>query len=378
MLTVRDNNIEAGQVVSDDLKVTVTDAAGPFLVTSQNTVDVVWTPETQETISWDVAGTDGNGINVSSVNILLSTDEGKTFSTLLASNVPNDGTQIITVPDSKAPLCFIMVEAIGNYFFSMNTQSFSIGEFSKVCNSYVADDTPVAIPDNDETGVSSVIAVSENVSVENIKVRLINDSNPSLETPGITHEYLGDLIISLESPQGTVRELLVNKCDAREDIQAVFSDEGIELTCNSSNPGIAGIIKPSQEFTGFNGENSQGNWTLKVVDDGAVDTGFLESWSLEICTSEAVLGVNNYVFDDFNVYPNPSNGDFKVTFRSEDTGDVDIVVYDLLGRKIVDQTYKNQLNSFEQNMSLNQLAGGIYILSVKRANKMSSHKIRIK
>ena len=152
-LTVRDNNSEAGQVVSDDLKVTVTDAAGPFLVTTQNTVDVVWTPGTQETISWDVAGTDGNGINVSSVNILLSIDEGETFSTLLASNVPNDGTQIITVPDSKSSLCYIMVEAVGNYFFSMNTQSFSIGEFNKVCNSYVADDTPVAIPDNDETGV---------------------------------------------------------------------------------------------------------------------------------------------------------------------------------------------------------------------------------
>ena len=177
MLTVRDNNIEAGQVVSDDLRVTVTDAAGPFLVTTQNTVDVVWTPGTQETISWDVAGTDGNGINVSRVNILLSTDEGKTFSTSLATDVPNDGTQIITVPDSKAPLCFIMVEAIGNHFFSMNTKSFSIGEFNKICNSYVSTPPRVAIPDNDETGVSSVITVSENVSVENIMVRLINDSN---------------------------------------------------------------------------------------------------------------------------------------------------------------------------------------------------------
>ena len=172
--------------------------------------------------------------------------------------------------------------------------------------------------------------------------------------------------------------MLNRACDAREDIEAIFSDQGDELICNVSDPGITGTIKPAQEFSVFNGENAQGNWTLKVVDAAEFDTGFLEAWSLEICSSEAVLGVNNFVFDDFNVYPNPSNGNFKVKFNSEDTGDVDIMVYDILGRKIAHQTYKNQLNSFEENLDLSQVNGGIYILSVKRANKMSSHKIRIK
>ena len=378
MLTVRDNNVEAGQVASDDLKVTVTGAAGPFLVTSQNTDQMVWTANTDETITWDVAGTNGNGVNVSMVNILLSTDGGKTFTTVLASNVPNDGSQMIKVPDTKAPQCFVMVEAVGNFFFSINTLSFSIGEFNEVCNSMTSGDTPVAIPDNDTNGASSVVAFSENVDIEKVRVRLINDSNPSVNAPGITHPYLGDLTITLESPEGTIVELFNGACDAREDIQATFSDQGDELVCNPSNPGVTGTVKPAQEFSVFNGENAQGNWTLKVVDGAEVDTGFLESWSLEICSSEAVLGVNNYVFDDFKVYPNPSDGNFKVKFNSEDIGDVDIVVYDILGRKIAQQTFKNQLNSFEQNMDLSQVSGGIYILSVKRANKISSHKIRIK
>lgn len=378
MLTVRDNNVEAGQLASDDLKITVTNAAGPFVVTSQNATELVWTPGNEETITWDVAGTNGNGLNVSMVNILLSTDGGKTFSTSLASNVANDGSQIITVPDSKAPQCFVMVQAIGNIFFSMNTESFSIGEFNEVCNNQSSGDTPVAIPDNDSNGVSSIVNVAENISVEKILVRLINDSNPSVNAPGITHSYLGDLTITLESPEGTIVELLNRACDAREDIEAIFSDQGDELICNASNPGITGTIKPAQEFSVFNGENAQGNWTLKVVDGAEFDTGFLESWSLEICSSEAVLGVNNFVFDDFNVYPNPSNGNFKVKFNSEDTGDVDIMVYDILGRKIDHRTYKNQLNSFEENLDLSQVSGGIYILSVKRANKMSSQKIRIK
>ena len=123
-LTVRDNNPEAGQVASDDLKVTVTDAAGPFVVTSQNTVDLVWTKNTTETITWDVAGTTGNGINVSDVNILLSTDGGKTFNTILASNTPNDGTHIINVPDTSASKCFVMIEAVDNFFFALCYLSF--------------------------------------------------------------------------------------------------------------------------------------------------------------------------------------------------------------------------------------------------------------
>ena len=52
VFSARDNHVEAGQVSSDDLKVSVTAAAGPFLVTSQNTEDLIWTQNTQEIITW--------------------------------------------------------------------------------------------------------------------------------------------------------------------------------------------------------------------------------------------------------------------------------------------------------------------------------------
>lgn len=373
--TVRDNNIEAGQVGSDDLRITVTDAAGPFVVTSQNVEDLVWTMGEQETITWDVAGTDGNGVNVSNVNILLSTDWGKTFSTVLAANVPNDGMQIITVPEFKASQCFIMIEAIGNRFIALNSKSFSIGEFNEVCTISKSSDTPLAIPDNNREGVTSVINIADDVRVENIAVSFVTDDGQ----PGIEHSYLGDITILLESPEGTVIQLLSKSCDASEDIQATFSDLGdVNLLCRNFSPGISGTKKPLEEFANFNGESAQGNWILTVIDDEAADTGTLESWSLEVCSSEAVLGVNNYVFEDFTVFPNPSDGNFKVRFKSDELGDVDILIYDILGRKVVEKTFKNASNRFEEEMDLGSVSGGIYLLSVKRGNKMSSHKLRIK
>ena len=377
MLTVRDNNTEAGRIFSDDLLVNVSDAAGPFMVTSQNFEDLVWMPNSQETITWDVAGTNVNGINVTKVNILLSTDGGRSFSTVLASDVPNDGSHPISVPNVNAPYCFIMVEAVGNIFFSVNKKRFSIGEFNEVCSFYASEDTPLPIPDNDPKGVTSTITIAENASVETVKVRLINEINPTVTSPGIIHTFLSDLVVTLESPQGTVVELFNRSCNSSEDIMATFADDGADLTCNASNPGISGIKKPAQELSLFSGESIQGEWILTVTDYQGEDEGILEGWGLEICSSQSVLGVEDYTFDDFKLFPNPSDGIFTLKFRTEETDDVEIFVYDVLGRKIASKTYKNSINSFDEQINFSPLSKGIYMLRIKRGNRMSTRKIFI-
>ena len=368
-LSVRDNNAEAGQVDSDDLIVTVTGAAGPFVVTSQSTEGLVWTPGSQETVTWNVAGTTGNGVNVGRVNIRLSVDGGKTFPVLLASNVSNDGSQAVSVPDSQAPKCFIMVEAVGNFFFALNPKAFSIGEFNEVCTETAATDTPINIPDNDPAGITSQIEITEDLLVETIKVK-IND---------LRHSFLGDLDVSLESPSGTVVELLSGTCDGSENIEnAIFDDFGGEIDCVfPPAAGISGVIKPLQPLAGFSGESSLGKWTLKVVDRFDRDVGSLEDWSLEICASEPVLGVNNFVFDNFKIFPNPSEGRFRIQFNSETTGEVDVTVYDLLGRKVAQRVYSSSATSFDEEVQMNGISSGLYILRVKRGNKISSQKITV-
>jgi len=104
---------------------TVTDAAGPFLVTSPNTA-VTWQGNTVQSVTWDVANTNVAPVNVTEVNLLLSTDGGYTWPIVLVANTPNDGTEQVSVPNEVTTQARIKVEAVGNIFFDLSDEDFTI------------------------------------------------------------------------------------------------------------------------------------------------------------------------------------------------------------------------------------------------------------
>ena len=117
--TVRDNNVGGGSTARDDVKITVADVAA-FTVTSQAS-DVTWDVESTQTINWTKSTTDIAPINCEFVNIRLSKDGGVTFPVVLLANTPNDGTQDIVIPNEVATNAKIMVEAVGNIFYTINS-----------------------------------------------------------------------------------------------------------------------------------------------------------------------------------------------------------------------------------------------------------------
>jgi len=74
-----------------------------------------------------VNGTNGGSVNCAKVNILLSTDGGQTFPTVLAAATANDGSQVVTVPGTTGTTNRIKVEAVGNIFFDISNTNFTIG-----------------------------------------------------------------------------------------------------------------------------------------------------------------------------------------------------------------------------------------------------------
>ncbi|WP_103072508.1 reprolysin-like metallopeptidase [Aquimarina sediminis] len=124
-LTVRDNASGGGSTASDNSRITVAGAAGPFIVNAPNT-NVSWASGSTQTVTWNVAGTTANGINAANVDILLSTDGGNTYPITIATAVPNDGSHSIIVPNVTGTQNRIMVRGSGHIFYDISNTNFSI------------------------------------------------------------------------------------------------------------------------------------------------------------------------------------------------------------------------------------------------------------
>ena len=127
-LTVRDNRAGGPTNNTDDMVITVDGNSGPFTVDSQNTA-VSYTAQTTQTINWTVAGTNANGVNCTAVDILLSTDGGKTFPITLLTATPNTGSANVVIPNILGTTNRIMVKGNNQIFFDVNNSNFIITSF---------------------------------------------------------------------------------------------------------------------------------------------------------------------------------------------------------------------------------------------------------
>lgn len=372
-LTARDNSPNGAQTNTSAMRVTVNASSGPFVVTAPAFGESLISSGNY-TVKWNVANTSSSPINTTNVDIKLSTDGGKTFTTLV-SNTPNDGSESVTIPaGSTAANAFIMIEPVGNVYFALSP-SFVIdySATGEVCNTYSYAGLAVDINDGTGSTTSPISSPRINVPIEitdsgvitNIKVK-----------PVIDHGRVSQLAVGIEGPLGTSAWIWNRKCN-NSGINATFSDSGVAYTCTSP---VSGSITPDETLSIFRGNDSKGTWKLFVSDNVRNITGKVSSWSLEVCTRDAKsLAVNEAGASNSNnikIYPNPTNGQFFI--KSKDLGgDAKVLIYDMTGKLVYSSDFK--LVKGESTNEFNtKLPTGNYLIKVASPNGNYTQKLLVK
>lgn len=131
--------------------------------------------------------------------------------------------------------------------------------------------TDVPKPITDNTTISSAISVADvSSSVTDVDVRL-----------DITHTFNGDLSVFLVSPTGRRVELFSSIGGGSENFEQTIFDDEATLDIELATAPFAGRFRPVGSLADFNGDDPNGIWLLEISDNAFLDTGSLNSWSLD-------------------------------------------------------------------------------------------------
>ncbi len=80
----------------------------------------------------------------------------------------------------------------------------------------------------------------------------------------------------------------------------------------------------------------------------------------------------------FQNYPNPFNPNTTISFALNEPGKVELVVYDLLGRKIQELINDNYSSGiYKISFSANTLSTGVYVYQLKTGNTIITKKLTL-
>jgi subtilisin-like proprotein convertase family protein len=221
--------------------------------------------------------------NATSYDIDIATDAG--FNTIVetANILTNSYVSSTTLNNQTVYYWRVRAKnscASSNYSATQKFQTVSTPQCTTLTNN-----TPLAIPDGvaaNSAGApaESIINVTDNVTITDVNVSV-----------NISHTYIQDLIISIIAPNTDEIVLFNRECDGENDIIITYDDEAA-TTFDCANSATSQVVIPSNLLASFNGLNASGDWTLKVTDNYNVDTGTINSWSLEICSAQSTTNSN--------------------------------------------------------------------------------------
>ncbi len=99
--------------------------------------------------------------------------------------------------------------------------------------------------------------------------------------------------------------------------------------------------------------------------------GEVEDYTLNVIN--LALSVNENEFQQFEIFPNPTNGKINIVLSTQDN--VKVSLYDIQGRIIYKEEFNNNATTFNTEINFGSIASGVYLLNVESKGKRSTKKL---
>ncbi|MEM9055869.1 MAG: choice-of-anchor B family protein [Pseudomonadota bacterium] len=218
-----------------------------------------------------------------SYDVELATDAG--FTNVIASG-SGLAEPVFTPPAALAPATqyFWRVTA-RNACGAAAATTASFVTAGEACTLFASADTPVVIPDDQISSVTSMISVVADGVVADVDVIALRGTHTWIND--ISMQLEGPLNVSARSPasrQRPVVQIMNQSCDDEDDFELSFDDEAPPGPWPCPPVG-SGTYQPSNPLSAFDGSAGSGDWVLTVNDSFALDGGQLDAWGLRVCVT---------------------------------------------------------------------------------------------
>ncbi|MEP6512192.1 MAG: proprotein convertase P-domain-containing protein, partial [Dokdonella sp.] len=252
----------AAQLTNLELDVSAAVPVAPTLLSPADTASI---PALRPTFSWSGSDTQSYTIEVASDPAFTNIVFTQTLS----------GTSVSMTTDLLANTTYFWRVTPTNICGTGSTSAvFTFTTQNAVCSSPGA-----PIPDNNATGVSDSLVISDPLVVNSLKVYV-----------KARHTWVGDLAFKLT--KSAASSILIDRpgvpastygCSG-DNVDVLLDDAAgtlVENQCNPTPPAIGGTQKPNNPINSvFAGSSFAGTWTLTASDAVAGDTGTLDEWCL--------------------------------------------------------------------------------------------------
>ncbi len=191
----------------------------------------------------------------------------------------------------------------------------------------------------------------------------VEDVNLSIDT--VLHTNNSDLVFILKH-NGIAYTVIYNAGGSGDNFIRTYLNDSSSTPIQNGTAPFTGSFRPHRPLSQFNGVSAGGSWILEVHDRASGNTGMFNAWSLTIQLRN-VIGIqqiNTDIPKKFTLsqnYPNPFNPMTKIKFSVTKATNINITVFDVLGRHIT-TLVNEKLNAgnYETEWNASNMPGGVY------------------